>query len=64
MPGIRFTFLRDDAQDQWVETIEELQPETHSQYIWNSEHLKSISRRGVHVLLDRFLDSTGLIKDE
>ena len=64
MPGIRFTFLRDEGQESWVEDVVELQPETHSTYVWNSEHLKSISREGVHVLLDRFLDSTGLIKDD
>jgi len=63
MPGIRFTFLRDDAQDQWVDAVEDLQPETHSQYIWNSEHLKGVTREGIHKLLDRFIDSTGLIKD-
>ena len=64
MPGIRFTFLRDDAQDQWVETIEELQPETHSQYVWNSEILKGVAREGIHKLLDRFIDSTGLLEDK
>jgi len=64
MPGIRFTFLRDEAQECWVNSVEELQPDTHSQYVWNSEHLKTISREGVHILLDRFLDSTGLIEDK
>ena len=62
MPGIRFTFLRDDAQDQWVDKIEKLQPETHSQYVWNEEILKGISREGIHKLLDRFIDSTGLLE--
>ena len=64
MPGIRFTFLRDEGQECWVDKVEELQPDTHSQYVWNSEHLKNISREGVHILLDRFLDSTGLLEDK
>ena len=64
MPGIRFTFLKDEGQESWVNSVEELQPETQTLYVWNSEHLKTISREGVHILLDRFLDSTGLIKDE
>ena len=64
MPGIRFTFLKDEGQESWVDKVEDLQPETQTLYVWNSEHLKSISRRGVRVLLDRFLDSTGLIKDD
>jgi hypothetical protein len=65
MPGIRFTFLRDEGQECWVNSVEELQPDTQTlQYVWNSEHLKTISREGVHILLDRFLDSTGLIEDK
>ena len=64
MPGIRFTFLKVEGQESWVDAVEDLQPETSSLYVWNGEHLKNISREGIHKLLDRFIDSTGLIEDE
>jgi len=63
MPGIRFTFLKDEGQESWVDKVEDLQPETQTLYVWNSEQIKP-TREGVHVLLDRFLDSTGLMKDK
>jgi len=63
MPGIRFSFIRDDAQEQWVDEVSKLQPQTDSTYIWSEEQIKA-DREGLHQLFDRFIDSTGLVKDE
>ena len=63
MPGIRMSFIRDDAQEQWVDVVEDLQPQTDTTYIWNSEQIKP-TREGLQQLFDRFIDSTGLIEDE
>jgi len=63
MPGIRLSFLRDDAQEQWVSNVSEIQPATDSTYIWNSEQIKP-DREGLHKLFDRFINSTGLVEDE
>ena len=63
MPGIRFSFIRDDAQEQWVDEVGKLQPQTDSTYIWSEEQIKA-DREGLHELFDRFIDSTGLVKDE
>ena len=62
MPGIRFSFIRDDAQEQWVDEVSKLQPQTDSTYIWSEEQIKA-DREGLHQLFDRFIDSTGLVKD-
>jgi hypothetical protein len=40
MPGIRFTFLRDEAQECWVNSVEELQPETHTPMFGTQNILK------------------------
>ena len=63
MPGIRLSFLRDDAQEQWVDKVEDLQPQTDTTYIWNAEQIKP-TRDGLQQLFDRFIDSTGLVEDE
>jgi hypothetical protein len=63
MPGIRLSFIRDEAQEQWVDAVEKLQPATDTTYIWNSEQIKA-DREGLRELFDRFIDSTGLIEDE
>ena len=63
MPGIRFSFIRDEAQEQWVTEVGELQPATDTTYVWNSEQVKA-NREGLHELFDRFIDSTGLVEDE
>jgi hypothetical protein len=63
MPGIRFSFIRDEAQEQWVEQVEDIQPATDTTYVWNSEQIKT-DREGLHKLFDRFIDSTGLVEDE
>ena len=63
MPGIRMSFIRDDAQEQWVDVVEDLQPQTDTTYIWNSEQIKP-TREGLQQLFDRFIDSTGLIEDK
>lgn len=63
MPGIRFQFIRDDAQEQWVEQVEDLQPATEATYVWNKENITT-SREGLHKLFDRFIDGSGLIEDE
>jgi len=63
MPGIRLSFIRDDAQEQWVEKVEDIQPATDTTYVWNAEQVKA-SREGLHELFDRFIDSTGLVEDE
>ena len=63
MPGIRMSFIRDDAQEQWVDEVEDLQPQTDTTYVWNSEQIKP-TREGLHQLFDRFISSTGLIEDE
>ena len=63
MPGIRMSFIRDDAQEQWVDTVEKLQPQTDTTYIWSSEQIKP-TREGLQQLFDRFIDSTGLIEDK
>jgi hypothetical protein len=63
MPGIRFSFIRDEAQEQWVSEVAKIQPATDTTYIWNDEQIKA-DREGLHELFDRFIDSTGLVKDE
>ena len=63
MPGIRLSFIRDDAQEQWVSNVSEIQPATDSTYIWNSEQIKP-DREGLHKLFDRFISSTGLVDEE
>lgn len=63
MPGIRLSFLRDDAQEQWVNEVGMLQPSTDTTYIWSNDQIKA-DREGLHKLFDRFIDSTGLITDE
>jgi len=63
MPGIRLSFIRDEAQEQWVTEVGELQPATDTTYVWNSEQVKA-NREGLHELFDRFIDSTGLVEDE
>ena len=60
MPGIRLSFLRDDAQEQWVDKIEELQPQTDTTYIWQTDNIKP-TREGLHQLVDRFISSTGAV---
>ena len=60
MPGIRLSFLRDDAQEQWVDKIEELQPQTDTTYIWQTDSIKP-TREGLHQLFDRFISSTGAV---
>ena len=60
MPGIRLSFLRDDAQEQWVDKIEELQPQTDTTYIWQTDNIKP-TREGLHQLFDRFSSSTGAV---
>ncbi len=63
MPGIRLSFIRDDAQEQWVSNVSEIQPATDSTYIWQTEQIKP-DREGLHKLFDRFINSTGLVEDE
>jgi|DEB0MinimDraft_10_1074344.scaffolds.fasta_scaffold29282_1 hypothetical protein len=63
MPGIRFSFIRDEAQESWVDRVEDLQPQTDAAYIWHNEQVKP-TREGLHVLFDRFISSTGLVEDE
>ena len=46
MPGIRLSFIRDDAQEQWVEKVEDIQPATDTTYVWNAEQIKA-SREGL-----------------
>ena len=40
MPGIRLSFLRDDAQEQWVSEVKDLQPQTDTTYIWQTDQIK------------------------
>ena len=54
MAGIRLSFLRDDAQEQWVGEVAELQPQTDTTYIWQTEKIKP-DREGLHKLFDRFI---------
>jgi hypothetical protein len=63
MPGIRLSFIRDDAQEQWVDKVEDLQPQTDTTYIWNAEQIKP-TRDGLQQLFDRFIDSTGLVEED
>tara|TARA_B100002019_G_C21232579_1_gene580895 strand:- start:244 stop:438 length:195 start_codon:yes stop_codon:yes gene_type:complete len=63
MPGIRFSFIRDEAQEQWVTEVGKLQPATDTTYVWNSEHVTA-DREGLHELFDRFIDSTGLVEEK
>ena len=63
MPGIRLSFLRDDAQEQWVSEVEELQPQTDTTYIWQTDQIKP-DREGLHKLFDRFISSTGVVEDD
>ena len=63
MPGIRLSFLRDDAQEQWVSKGVDLQPITDTTYIWQTEQIKP-DREGLHQLFDRFIDSTGVVEDD
>ena len=63
MPGIRLSFIRDDAQEQWVSKVADLQPVTDTTYIWQTEQIKP-DREGLHELFDRFIDSTGVVKDD
>ena len=63
MPGIRLSFIRDDAQEQWVSEVADLQPATDTTYIWNSEQIKP-DREGLHKLFDRFISSTGVVEDD
>ena len=63
MPGIRFSFIRDEAQEQWVTDVKDLQPATDTTYIWNSEQIKP-TREGLQQLFDRFISGSGLVEDE
>jgi len=63
MPGIRLSFLRDDAQEQWVSKVEELQPQTDTTYIWQTDQIKP-TREGLQQLFDRFISSTGVVEDD
>ena len=60
MPGIRLSFLRDDAQEQWVSKVVDLQPITDTTYVWQTEQIKP-DREGLHQLFDRFISSTGAV---
>ena len=62
MPGIRFSFIRDEAQEQWVTEVGKLQPATDTTYVWNL-HVTA-DREGLHELFDRFIDSTGLVEEK
>ncbi len=59
MPGIRLSFIRDDAQEQWVSNVSDIQPA----YIWQTEQIKP-DREGLHKLFDRFISSTGVVDYE
>lgn len=63
MPGIKLAFIRDDAQEQWVSKVVDLQPITDTTYIWQTDQIKP-DREGLHQLFDRFIDSTGIVDDE
>ncbi len=63
MPGIRFQFIRDDAQEQWVDKVEDLQPATETTYIWSSEQIKP-TREGLQQLFDRFISGTFKLNSE
>ena len=63
MPGIRLSFIRDDAQEQWVSNVSEIQPATDSTYIWQTEQIKP-DREGLHKLFDRFISSTGVVEED
>ena len=63
MPGIKLSFIRDDAQEQWVSKVVDLQPITDTTYIWQTEQIKP-DREGLHKLFDRFIDSTGVVEDD
>ena len=63
MPGIRLSFLRDDAQEQWVSEVKDLQPQTDTTYIWQTDQIKP-DREGLHKLFDRFISSTGVVEED
>jgi len=63
MPGIRLSFLKDDAQEQWVKNVEDIQPTTDTMYVWQDGEM-NVTREGLHALFDRFISSTGLVEDK
>jgi len=63
MPGIKLSFIRDDAQEQWVDKVADLQPVTDTTYIWQTDQIKP-TREGLQQLFDRFISSTGVVEDD
>tara|TARA_B100000519_G_C13803882_1_gene232485 strand:+ start:22 stop:291 length:270 start_codon:yes stop_codon:yes gene_type:complete len=60
MPGLFFRLLRDENQEDWVEEVDDIQPQLDFTITWNKDRLNVPTEEQMVKVFKRFLAATAV----
>jgi len=60
MPGVFFRLLRDENQEDWVEEVDDIQPQLDFTITWNKDRMNVPSEEQMVKVFKRFLAATAI----